>query len=137
LHRRLVLIAVLVAAFLISAAAAQAFSAKLKASGHHPKAGKPYPIKVIAHRGNGKPMHANSYYHFLFNGTVVKSCAPRPHARNHHKCPTGKPHQFFGSYKDILFFPKAAVGHPLTFQVVVHGRHAGTKKLNYKVTTRK
>jgi hypothetical protein len=82
-------------------------------------------------------MRASAYYHFLFNGTVVKSCAPRPHARNHRKCPKGHPYQFRGSYKDILIFPGAAAGHPLTFQVVVHGRHAGTKKLNYKVTVHK
>lgn len=137
LHRRLVLIVVVAAAVLIPAASAQAFSAKLTAPGHHPHPGKPWRIKVSAHRDNGNPMHANATYHFLFNGTVVKTCQPRPHAANHHKCPTGHPYQFFGSFHDILFWPKASVGHPLTFQVVVHGRHAGTKKLNYKVTPRK
>jgi hypothetical protein len=137
LPRRLVLIAVFAAALLIPAAAAQAFTAKLKAPTHHPHVGEPWKIKVSAHRDNGKPIHANAYYHFLFNGTVVQSCAPRPHARNHHKCPSGHAYQFLGSYRDTLFFPKRAIGHPLTFQVAVHGRHSGTKKLNYNITTRK
>ena len=137
MHRRLVLIVAVAAALLIPAAAAQAFTAKLSAPGHHPHAGEPWKIKVAAHRGNGKPMHAHATYHFLFNGTVVQTCQPRPHARNHHKCPHGHPYAFFGSFKDVLFWPGKSVGHTLTFQVVVHGRHAGTKKLNYKVTPRR
>jgi hypothetical protein len=137
LRRRLVLVAVFAAALLIPAATAQAFAARLRAPGHHPHAGKPWRIKVSAHRKNGRPMHASAYYQFLFNGNVVRTCAARPHARNHRKCPHGHPYRFFGSYRDTLIFPKRAVGVPLTFRVVVHGRHAGTKKLNYKVKVRK
>ena len=139
MRRRLVLTAAFAAALVIPAAAAQAFTAKLTAPGHHPHAGEPWKIKVAAHRDNGKPMHANATYHFLFNGVVVKTCQPRPHAADHRKCPdkSKPPWQFFGSYKDVLIWPKASVGHPLTFQVAVHGRHAGTKKLNYQVTPRK
>ena len=137
MRRRLVLIVAFAAAFLIPAAAAQAFHAKLRAPGHHPHAGQPWRIKVSAHRDNGRPMHASAYYQFLFQGQVVKTCAARPHARNHHKCPTGAPYKFKGSYKDVLFFPKKSIGIPLTFRVVVHGRHAGTKKLNYPIKVRK
>jgi hypothetical protein len=136
LRRRLVLIAVVAAALLIPAAVAQAFTAKLRAPGHHPHAGEPWRIKVSAHRRNGNPMRASAYYQFLFQGQVVKTCAARPHARNHRKCPHGHPYRFRGSYRDKLIFPKKSIGIPLTFRVVVHGRHAGTKKLNYKVKVR-
>lgn len=136
MRRRLVLIAAFAAALLIPAASAQAFVAKLEANGHHPKAGKTWPIKVSAHRDNGKPMRASAFYQFVFQGQVVRTCAARPHG-NHHKCVQGKPYKFRGSYKDKLIWPKKSVGVPLTLRVVVHGRHAGTKKLNYKVTARK
>ena len=136
MRRRLVLIAAFAAVLLIPAASAQAFTAKLKASGHRPEAGKPWPIKVSATK-NGKGIRASAFYQFLFQGQVVKTCAARPHARNHRKCPHGKPYQFKGSYRDILIFPKRAVGVPLTFRVVVNAKRGGTKKVSYPVRVRK
>ncbi len=133
MRRRLVIITVLAAGMLIPASA-QAFVAKLKAPGHHPRAGQPWVIHVYARRDNGRPLHASAYYQFLFNGQVVATRYPTPN--NPHRGHRQKPWKFRGSYRDLIFWPKAAVGNPLVFRVVVHARHAGTKHVDYKVTVR-
>jgi hypothetical protein len=135
LRRRFLAIAVLVAALLIPAASAQAFAAKLKAPTHHPKAGKPWVIHVSARRGNGRPVHASSYYQFVFNGQVVATRYPSPN--NPHRGHRHKPWKFRGSYRDLIVWPKRSIGQPLVFRVVVHERHGGTKRLNYRVTVRR
>ena len=132
--RRLVVIAVVVGGLLIGAASAQAFVAKLAAPGHHPTAGKRWVITVSARRSNGGPVHASSYYQFVFNGQVVATRYPTPNnPRRGHR---NKPWKFRGSYRDSIIWPKRAVGQPLVFRVVVHQRHGGTKRLNYAVTVR-
>ena len=134
---RRALIAITVAAgVLIPAASAEAFTATLQAPTHHPQAGKPWPIKVGAHRSNGKKVHANSFYQFVFSGNVVQSCTPVPSNPHATKCNDGssaKRYPFVGSYRDVVIWPKRAIGYPLTFRVVVHARHDGTKHVDYPV----
>ena len=60
---------------LATAASAQAFVAALQAPTHRPHAGKRWPIKVSAHRKNGKRLHASAYYQFVYQGQVVQSCS--------------------------------------------------------------
>jgi hypothetical protein len=131
-RRRFVLIAVFACVLLIPAASAQAFVANLKAPGHHPRAGKAWVITVQAHRSNGKPVRASAFYQFIFNGQVVATRYPSPHGPARHK-----PWKFTGSYRDPIHWPKRAVGVRLTFRVVVHQLHGGTKHLDYKVQVRK
>jgi hypothetical protein len=101
------------------------WTATLTASGHHPKARKRWPVKIVVKTSGGKPVSGTVQYHFLFNGTVVgtRSCLDHGTA----PCP------FRGTYRDILHFPMAAVGHPLTLQFVIKTRF-GTKNINYAIT---
>jgi hypothetical protein len=106
------------------------FVAKLDAPGHHPKAGERWPIKVTA-KASGRPVKATAFYRFLYQGQVVSTQYPSPHAP-----PADSPYHFKGSYRDPIRWPKRAIGYPLTFQVVVHSKGRGTVKLNYKVRVR-
>jgi hypothetical protein len=135
LRYRVLIAAVCAAALLVPAAPATAKSgvvAKLKAPGHHPKAGKPWPIKVTVRSKGGKGLRATALYHFIYNGQVVGVTSVYG---RHSK----KPYPFKGSYRDKLKFPKRAVGlpQPLTFQVVLKIKHHGTKHLNYKIRVRR
>jgi hypothetical protein len=139
LRNRIAVLAVAVG-MLATAASAQAFVAKLKAPTHRPHAGKQWPIKVSAHRKNGKRVHASAYYQFVYQGQVVQSCKPLPSKPGGRKCNNGTTagrYHFFGSYRDVVVWPKKSIGLPLTFRVVVHARHDGTKRLNYAVKVRR
>jgi hypothetical protein len=123
LGRRASLVAVAVAlalAVVPASALAGGFTAHLKAPNHHPTAGKKWWITVTARHGRSKPGGKVSY-RFLFQGQVV---AHRPGHKFAH-----------GHYRDWLLFPRAAIGHPITLQVVVQTRW-GTDYLNWAVTTR-
>jgi hypothetical protein len=125
-----------------SVADAATFVARLKASGHNPKAGKRWPIRVSASTRSGKPVRATAYYQFLFGGQVISTQYPSPRSRPG-ACPGGSgcrrsPYAFRGSFRDpTIIWPRRAVGYRLTFRVVVKGRGRGTKKLNYAVRVRR
>lgn len=127
--RRLIVSLIAGLAVLVAAPAAGAanFDAHLKAPGHHPEAGKKWPIKVTAEK-SGRPIKASAFYQFVFNGQVVSTQYPSPHGP-----PRDSPYKFKGSYSDPILWPKRAVGYKLTFRVVVRAKDRGTVKLNYRV----
>jgi hypothetical protein len=130
--RFLVILAASAAALLLPAgsASAAAFKATLKAPNHSPKGGgKNWDIKVTAKSNSGKPLRATSRYEFYFDGQRVSTQYPNP---GHAKGGT-KPYRFRGSYKDTILWPPQAVGHPLTFRVVVSVAGKGSVKLDWKV----
>jgi len=125
-----------------SSADAASLVARLKASGHHPKAGKRWPIRVSASTRSGRPVRARAYYQFLYSGQVVSTQYPNPRSRPG-RCPGGRgcrrsPYPFRGSFRDpTIVWPRRAVGYRLTFRVVVKSRGRGTRKLNYAVRVRR
>jgi hypothetical protein len=140
-----VLVAVLAAVGLLvpaSVADAASFVARLKALGHHPKAGKRWPIKVSARTSSGKPVRASAYYQFLYGGHVVSMQYPSPGSLPG-QCPGGggcrhSPYPFRGSYRDpTIVWPRRAAGYRLTFRVVVKSKKRGTRKVSYSVRVRR
>jgi hypothetical protein len=135
--RKLVVLTAVTVAMLATAASAQAFIVSLQAPTHTPQAGKPWPIKVGAHKHKGgKRIHASAYYQFLFNGNIVQSCKPLPSKPGGQKCNDGthaKAYRFFGIFRDVVVWPARSIGFPLTFRVVVHARGGGTKHVDYNV----
>jgi hypothetical protein len=125
-----------------SSADASSFVARLKASGHHPKAGKRWPIRVSARTRSGRAIRATAYYQFLYGGQVVSTQYPNPRSRPG-VCPGGSgcrrsPYPFRGSFRDpTIVWPRRAVGYSLTFRVVVKSKGRGTRKLNYSVRVRR
>jgi hypothetical protein len=110
------------------AAEAASFVARLKAPGHHPTAGKRWPIRVTARTKSGKAVHATAYYQFLYGGQVVATRYPFKR---------GTPYAFKGSYRDrTVTWPARAVGYRLTFRVVVETKSRGTRHLDYWVRVR-
>ena len=100
-------------------ALASGFTAHLYASTHQPKVGR-WPIKVTATRGSQK-LSGGVSYRFLLYGTQVSK---QPgHSFTH------------GVYYDTLIWPKKAVGHTITLQVVVRTRY-GTDSLNWWIKVR-
>ena len=130
--RILVILAASAAALLLVAgsASAAAFKATLHAPNHSPKAGgKNWKIKVTAKSNSGKPLRATARYEFYFNGQRVSTQYPNPgHAKG-----GKKPYRFKGSYRDTILWPPPAVGHPLTFRVVVSVPGKGSVNLDWKV----
>jgi hypothetical protein len=119
-------LAVLAAAPVADAAS---FVATLKAPGHHPKAGKKWPITVTARTKSGKAVRAKASYQFVFNGSVVATRYPFKRT---------SPYPFKGSYHDGTFvWPARAVGYKLTLRVVVQSKGRGTKKIDYWVSVKK
>jgi hypothetical protein len=78
-------------------------TATLRAGTHRPKANHPWPVHFTATRA-GSPAKASVGYEFLLAGQVV--------ARRSH-------YTFTGSFSDIVVWPPASVGYPLTFRAVV------------------
>jgi hypothetical protein len=104
------------------------FVARLKAPGHHPTAGKRWPIRVTARTKSGKAVHATAYYQFLYGGQVVATRYPFKRST---------PYAFKGSYRDrTVTWPARAVGYRLTFRVVVETKSRGTRHLDYWVRVR-
>lgn len=110
---------VLAALALPASALGASFSAHLRIGSHQPKVG-PQPITVTATRGRTK-LSGTVSYRFLFNGMVVKT-EPGGHMRA-------------GVYHDKLLWPKDAVGHTITLQVVVKTAY-GTDYLNWWIKVR-
>lgn len=129
--KRVLVCVACVAALLIAAAPADAgsFVLRLKAPGHHPHAGKKWPIKVSAKSHSGRPLHAKAIYRFVYQGQVVRTTSPYgKHSQ--------KPYPFRGHYRDVVRWPKRSVGFPLKFRVVVKARHHGKKHVDYRVRVR-
>jgi hypothetical protein len=126
----------LLAAFALTPASAEAagFVAKLYASGHHPTANRNWPIRVTARTRSGRPLHAIACYHFLSQGTVVHTQCPTP---RHPGRVTQKAFHFYGSFRDRLVWPPAAIKKPLTLQVAVKVQGRGTVRLNYWIRVRR
>jgi hypothetical protein len=130
--RTLVILAASAVALLLPAAAASAAAVKatLDAPNHSPKGGgQNWDITVTARSNSGKPLRATARYEFYFDGQRVSTQYPNP---GHPKGGT-KPYRFRGSYKDTILWPPTAVGHPLTFRVVVSVAGKGSVNLDWKV----
>lgn len=113
--RAQILVLVAMGALVVPATAlASSFSAHLTIGTHQPRVGN-QRITVTATRGRTK-LAGTVHYRFLYNGSVVST---KPGGSFRH-----------GVYHDTLAWPKAAVGHTITLQVVVHTRY-GTKYLNW------
>jgi hypothetical protein len=119
------------------------FVARLRASGHHPEAGKSWPIRVSARTRSGRPLRARAHYEFYFRGRKVSTQYPNPGTRPG-RCRVGRrgcrrsPYPFRGSFTDrSIVWPARAVGIRLTFRVVVRVRGRGTRRLDYWVRVRR
>lgn len=84
-------------------ASSGAVTATLHAGTHHPKVGRPWPIRFTVTRGS-HAARASVSYEYLFGGQVV---AHRSH------------YTFTGHFSDIFQWPSSAVGYPLTFRAVI------------------
>ena len=144
-NKRVLLLSMIAAvALLVPAVPAQgaSFVARLKASGHHPKAGKRWPITVSARTRSGRPLRARAHYEFYFHGRKVSTQYPNPGARPG-RCPGARgcrrsPYPFRGSFTDrTIVWPARAIGIRLTFRVVVRVRGRGTRRLDYRVRVRR
>lgn len=113
-----------------ASASAAAFKATLDAPNHSPKAGGTnWDITVTAKSNAGKPLRATARYEFYFDGQKVSTQYPNP---GHREGGT-KPYSFRGKYEDTILWPATAVGHPLTFRVVVAVAGKGSVNLDWKV----
>jgi hypothetical protein len=97
--------------------------ATLTAANHSPVVGKNWPYAVHVTNASGKPLPGTVRVQFTFSGHVVGTDHPPVHALK------------YGTWKDTLQFPRAAVGFPLTFRVVVH-TGAGSVTLNWPVSVK-
>jgi hypothetical protein len=91
-------------------------TATLRAGTHKPKVGHPWPVHFTVTRA-GAPTRASVGYEFLLAGQVV---AHRSH------------YTFTGRFSDIVVWPAASVGYPLTFRAVIVSQGA-TIYLDYPV----
>ncbi len=104
-----------------SAPAASGFRATLSVPGHHPKAGRVWPVTVTA-TYNGRAITARVRYEYLYGGQVVSRQSN---------------YRFHGRFTDHGFiWPARAVGYRLTFRAVVSSSR-GTRKLDYWVQVRR
>jgi hypothetical protein len=88
----------------------------LRAGTHRPKVGHPWPVHFTVTRA-GAPARASVGYEFLLAGQVV---AHRSH------------YTFTGRFSDVVVWPAASVGYPLTFRAVIVSQGA-TINLDYPV----
>jgi hypothetical protein len=84
-------------------AAAGTLTATMHPSTHHPRVGRPWPIRFSVQRG-GRPVAASVSYQYLLGGQVV--------ARRSH-------YTFQGRFSDVFMWPDSAIGFPLTFRAVI------------------
>ena len=124
---RLGLVVLVIASALVAwpgagrAPAAGGFGATLSVPGHHPKAGRPWPVTVTASY-NGRPVTAHVRYAFLYGGQVVSRQSN---------------YRFHGRFTDRGFiWPARAVGYRLTFRAVVYSSR-GSRNLDYWVQVRR
>jgi hypothetical protein len=120
---RRILAIVLPAALLIGAAPASArIVAHLHAPGHHPRIGKPWPVRVKVRTASGHRVSGRMDYQFLFRGEVV-SRQPGVRFRR-------------GRARDKLTFPGRALGYPITVRFVI-STHRGNTHIDYRVRVRR
>lgn len=117
----LVLLIATAALALPASALAGGFSAHLSAPNHYPVANTKWHLTVTATRG-GRKLSGTVSYRYLSYGAVVGHGVGGSFAH--------------GVYHDAIIWPNEAIGHPLTFQVVVRTRD-GTDYLNWFVEVRK
>lgn len=110
-----------VAVALPASALAGGFTARLSAPNHHPVANTKWHITVTATR-SGHKLSGTVSYRYLSFGAVVGHGVGGSFAH--------------GVYHDTIIWPGEAIGHPLTFQVVVRTRY-GTDYLNWSVEVRR
>lgn len=117
----LALLAALIVMALPATALAGGFTAHLYVPNntHQPKVGR-WPIKVTATRGSQK-LSGSVSYRFLLAGTQVSKQPGHSFTR--------------GVFYDTLIWPKRAVGHTITLQVVIKTRY-GTDDLNWWIKVR-
>ena len=97
--------------------------ATLTAPNHTPTAGKNWPYSVYVTDASGKPLSGTVSAQFGFGGRIVGRASPAVAPLKN------------GRWHDLLQFPSAAVGFPLTFQVVVH-TSAGSVTLSWPVSVK-
>ena len=93
----------------------------LRAANHSPVASKKWPYSVTVSDAAGNPLSGTVDIEFLFGGQVVGHDTPPTHPLKN------------GRWHDLLTFPPASVGQPLTFRAVVH-THEGSITLDWPVT---
>jgi hypothetical protein len=97
--------------------------ATLHAENHTPIAGKLWPYSVHVLDARGHAVSGTVRIQFTLGGLVVGTDRPPVHPIKH------------GLWHDLLTFPKAAIGRPLTVQAVVQSS-AGSATLNWPVTVK-
>jgi len=102
------------------------FRARLFGSGHHPRAGHRWRIRITARTTAGHSLSASIFYQFLFGGQIVACRSVTS---------PGKPH-FRGTFRDVIKWPKRSVGVPLTLRAVVRTRK-GVRNLDYSIKVRR
>ena len=107
----------------VKPAATSHIHATLHGENHAPIAGKLWAYSVHVTEASGHPLSGTVRIQFTLGGLVVGTDNPPVHPVKN------------GSWHDTLTFPKAAVGHPLTFQAIVHTT-AGSATLNWPVTVK-
>jgi hypothetical protein len=98
--------------------------AALTAANHSPIVGKNWPFSVHVTDASGRPLSGTVKVQFAFGGQVVGTDHPPVHPLKN------------GVWQENLQFPSAAVGYPLTFQVVAHTPE-GSVTLNWPVSVKK
>ena len=115
------------------APAAPAFVSKLTVPGHHPKAGRRWPVTVTAYTRSGKPLRGTCLYLFLFGGQVVSRQGPTPNGRD-----STQPQPFRGTMRDPSFtWPARSAGIRLTLRVQVKVKGYRTVNHDYWVVVRR
>ncbi len=104
-------------------AATSHIHATLHAENHAPIAGKLWAYSVHVTDASGHPLSGTVRIQFTLGGLVVGTDNPPVHPVKS------------GSWHEALTFPKAAIGHPLTFQAIVQ-TSAGSATLNWPVTVK-
>jgi hypothetical protein len=117
--------------------------ATLKATTHHPKANRLWPLTVTCRTSSGKAVRATATYQFVYQGQVVATRYPSPKADPKSPCSRAgtcrhSPYPFKGKMRDGTFiWPRRSVGFPLTLRVVIAVKGKGSLNLDYTVKVRK
>ena len=94
-----------------------AFTAVFSAPTHHPVVNKNWPITVTVSNPAGKPIAATLQMNVLFQGAQVG------------QIDNGKIYHFVGRHHELITWPPASIGQPLTLQSVVTVNGAAKKLL--------
>ena len=100
-----------------TASSALPFKATFSAPSHHPVVNKNWPITVTVSNPAGKPIAATLQMNVLFQGAQVG------------QIDNGKIYHFVGRHHELITWPPASIGQPLTLQSVVTVNGAAKKLL--------